>query len=411
MIKLSLKIDVSLGKLVIACIGSVSIYGISCYISNLNDSPAQISDKGEEKVHDRYLPEVKDEKSKKEIYSEIIDTKDEIVKTLSLEKSVSNSNHQKQVSETKIEKTAKDEINASYNLQPDLNDKVSETKIEQISKEEIDASNDSKSKFEDKVSKSKAQIIVKKEINASNHLQSDLNEKNGANQIVENFESVGNKNDQQTMKQYAIIMDSLFYQLTSYLEHNYKFIEAKLDEIDFENINTIAEVGNLRSAVEYFSDKFKNNNNFVADDNFTGPDLFKKFASRFQKVVEALLDDIIDATEPQSSNKSKNKRRKFFVNKGKMLEYFKNFMQNVLTVFEENLSFIEKILPPSKLSREEILNHVENWNDNYKDLSNLLKIAQGKTKEITSTKLLADKLNKLALHTNDVLKYFSSVLL
>ena len=142
--------------------------------------------------------------------------------------------------------------------------------------------------------------------------------------------------------------------------------------------------------------------------------MFKKFASCFQEIIGALLHDINNATETQFSNKKKNKRRIFFVNKGKMLKYFKSFIQNVLTVFKKNLNFIEKILPASKASREEILNHVTDWNDNYKDLSNLLKIAQGnlnKTKEITSTKLLADKLNKLALHTNDVLKYFSSVLL
>ena len=46
MIKLSLKIDVSLSKLVIACIGFSSIYGNCLYISKLNDSPDQESDEG-----------------------------------------------------------------------------------------------------------------------------------------------------------------------------------------------------------------------------------------------------------------------------------------------------------------------------------------------------------------------------
>ena len=75
---------------------------------------------------------------------------------------------------------------------------------------------------------------------------------------------------------------------------------------------------------------------------------------------------------------------------------------------------MKKILPASKLSRNKIINRVENWNDNYEDSSDLLENAQGnlnKAKEITFTKLMADMLTKLAENTDDILKYFSSDLL
>ena len=170
----------------------------------------------------------------------------------------------------------------------------------------------------------------------------------------------------------------------------------------------------MKLSVEDLCDQFKNKNSFVADDNFTGPDLFIKFASSFYKTVEALLDDIINATETQLSNKNENERRNFFINKSIMLEYFKNFMHSVLLVFRKYLSFIEKILPASKLSRKEIINRVENWNDNYEDLSYLLENARSglnKTKENASNILMADMLTKLAEHTDYIFKYFCSDLL
>ena len=125
----------------------------------------------------------------------------------------------------------------------------------------------------------------------------------------------------------------------------------------------------------------------------------KNLLSSFYKTVEALLDDIINATETQLSNKNENERRNFFINKSIMLEYFKNFMHSVLLVFRKYLSFIEKFLPASKLSRKEIINRVENWNDNYEDLSYLLENARSglnKTKENASNILMADMLTKLA---------------
>ena len=50
MIRFSLKLDVSLSKLVIACIGSAACYGVGCYIYTLNDSPALESNKGKTEV-------------------------------------------------------------------------------------------------------------------------------------------------------------------------------------------------------------------------------------------------------------------------------------------------------------------------------------------------------------------------
>ena len=63
MIKLSLKIKITLSKLVIACIGSATMYGIGCYISKLNDSHALENDISKTQVHIKYLPKDNDEKS------------------------------------------------------------------------------------------------------------------------------------------------------------------------------------------------------------------------------------------------------------------------------------------------------------------------------------------------------------
>ena len=66
MIKLSIKLDISLSKLVIACIGSAACYGIGCYISNLNDSPALENDESGTEVRDEKLPATEDKKKEKE---------------------------------------------------------------------------------------------------------------------------------------------------------------------------------------------------------------------------------------------------------------------------------------------------------------------------------------------------------
>ena len=50
MIQLSLKLEINQSKFVFACIGSAAIYGICCYISKLNDSPAIKNDKGKTEV-------------------------------------------------------------------------------------------------------------------------------------------------------------------------------------------------------------------------------------------------------------------------------------------------------------------------------------------------------------------------
>ena len=167
-------------------------------------------------------------------------------------------------------------------------------------------------------------------------------------------------------------------------------------------------------AVGGLSEQFNKNKSYITDGDTSEPYLFRNFVDSFQELVDNLLKDIVNPTEAQLSNKKENKRRKLFLDKGETLGYFKDYLQQFLTVFRQFFKYVDKIRHSSKATKEEILKHMADWDSNFEGLREEMRDAKNSlknAKEKSTTKLMAKRFSCLLEQTNRIIYYFNHGLL
>ena len=332
MIKLSLKFDMSLGKLVLVFVGSTACYGLAHYFSNSISSthPQNVND-----VLENHSIEVLPKVSQKMSSSEKRYADNE---TRAFKKSdflqLQHENPSKATAD--VLKVDPDIINVNSKMQFNNNNIletntcniIEDEKIDIAEVSEIGNSYGSYGKVELTLSNGS---FDEKSVGSNNSNRKEAVKKNRDSQKKDYLSSDVSEND----KKFSVNLKKhykLFDALRQFLSFKSYFLRNFLDKTDTQTLESKTSKKTITQSIQFLKGYYENKYSKIKP--YDESEVYEKFTTALDEIIKELLDNM-----QKDVNKSKVNTAKLVINKKR--KYFK-YIQNICACLQ---SFLETALP------------------------------------------------------------------